>query len=163
MNTTMASASLTESANWARYQPGQAAGHYESFIQRANHPSRPLAFWIRYTLFSPAGHPEAALGELWAVFFDGENGRHVVVKQEAPIAGCTFERECFGVQITDEDLAQGAHLGPGALQGQASAASHEIAWDLSYTGDGRVERPHQRGSLYDASSGGQVHSEWGRL
>lgn len=60
-------ASLVQSANWTRYQPGQRAGHYESFFQRANHPTRPLAFWIRYTIFSPAGQPEAALGELWAI------------------------------------------------------------------------------------------------
>ena len=40
----------------ARYH-GQPQGHYESFFQRANHPTRPLAFWIRYTLFSPHAHP----------------------------------------------------------------------------------------------------------
>jgi len=60
-----------EQANWARYQPGQAAGHYESFFQRANHPTRPMAFWIRYTIFSPQNHPENAVGELWAIYFDG--------------------------------------------------------------------------------------------
>ena len=53
----------------AVYEPGQAGGHYESYYQRANHPSRPWAFWIRYTVFAPAGRPEAAVGELWAVFF----------------------------------------------------------------------------------------------
>ena len=61
--------------NLARYR-GQPQGHYESFFQRANHPTRPLAFWIRYTLFSPQAHPEQARGELWAVFFNGETGQH---------------------------------------------------------------------------------------
>jgi hypothetical protein len=45
-----------QQANWTRYQPGQSAGHYESFFQRANHPIRPMAFWIRYTIFSPQNH-----------------------------------------------------------------------------------------------------------
>jgi hypothetical protein len=43
--------------NWTRYH-NQLRGHYESFFQRANHPTRPLAFWIRYTIFSPTGHPD---------------------------------------------------------------------------------------------------------
>ena len=47
-------------ANDTRYQPGQRAGHYESFFSARNHPSRPLAFWIRYTIFSPDGRPEDA-------------------------------------------------------------------------------------------------------
>ena len=44
--------------NATRYRPGRQLGHYESFFQRANHPSRPLAFWIRYTIFSPQDHPK---------------------------------------------------------------------------------------------------------
>lgn len=124
-----AALALVQSANWTRYQPGQPAGHYESFFQRANHPTRPLAFWIRYTIFSPAEHPEAALGELWAIFFDGESGRHSAVKQELPLSGCAFERESFGVRIG------AARLGPGVLQGGAASAEHAIAWDLTYTGD----------------------------
>ena len=38
---------FTAHLNETRYQ-GQPQGHYESFFQRANHRSRPLAFWIRY-------------------------------------------------------------------------------------------------------------------
>ena len=38
------------------------AGHYESWFQRANHPSRPLAFWIRYTIFCPARPPGGCRG-----------------------------------------------------------------------------------------------------
>jgi hypothetical protein len=69
------------------YTPGQRAGHYESFYQRANHPSRPLAFWIRYTIFSPAADPSRTRGELWAVLFDGESGRHDVGKGESGLDG----------------------------------------------------------------------------
>ena len=109
----------------AVYEPGQQAGHYESFYQRANHPERPLAFWIRYTIFAPAGHPTLAVGELWAIAFDGETGEHAVEKREFPIAECEFARDAFGVRIGESTL------GPDALRGAAG----ELAWDLHYTGD----------------------------
>lgn len=107
------------------YQPGQAGGHYESFYQRANHPTRPLAFWIRYTIFAPAADPAAAVGQLWAVAFDGETGRHTVAKEEFPIGGCAFDREGFAVRIGASEL------GPGTLRGAAGA----IRWELGFDGD----------------------------
>ena len=58
--------------NGARYQPGTAAGHYESWFQRANDPGGRRAFWIRYTIFAPKGRPDDAVGELWAIAFDRE-------------------------------------------------------------------------------------------
>ena len=119
---------LSADANLTRYQPGQKAGHYESFFVRANHPSRPLAFWIRYTLFSPRNHPEEAIGELWAIYFDGESGKHVAVKQEVPIARCTFSPSEFRVDIDD------ASLRPGTLEGTAAARAHAISWKLSFAG-----------------------------
>jgi hypothetical protein len=117
--------------NRARYRPGQRSGFYESFFQRANHPTRPLAFWIRYTLFSPAGRPEAAEGELWAIFFDGETGRHAVAKQEVPFAGaCTFDRDAFSVAVGE------ARLGPGKLVGAAGSGEGALRWDLAFRGGG---------------------------
>ncbi|HLW90191.1 MAG TPA: hypothetical protein VKS78_02670, partial [Roseiarcus sp.] len=66
---------IADDFNSARFQPGETSGHYESYFQRANHPTEPKAFWIRYTIFSPAGRPREAIGELWAIAFDGETGR----------------------------------------------------------------------------------------
>jgi hypothetical protein len=116
-------------ANYARYRPGQTTGHYESFFVRANHPTRPLAFWIRYTLFSPQQHPEKALGELWAIMFDGETGQHVAVKKEVPFGQCTFKISGFFVAIDETWLA------PGRLQGAATSGGHTIARDLSFAGE----------------------------
>lgn len=62
--------------NAARYD-GSERGHYESYFQRANHPSEPRAFWIRYTVFSPKGRPSDALGQLWAIYFDRTKDRIV--------------------------------------------------------------------------------------
>jgi len=120
---------MEQTANHTRYHPGQRRGHYESFFLRANHPSRPLAFWIRYTIFSPEGRPEAARGELWAVCFDGETAVHVAVKREVPFSACAFDRSAFDVRVDD------ARLRPGALDGCASAGGHTIAWNLTYRGD----------------------------
>jgi hypothetical protein len=103
-----------------------ASGHYESWFQRANHPDRPLAFWIRYTIFRPSGRPEDALGELWAVLFDGERQHIVAVKQELPIARCRFARSGIDVAIGD------AVLGDARLEGEAAANGHRIGWSLDY-------------------------------
>ena len=119
---------IEQDFNNARYRPGQTEGHYESYFQRANHPTRPLAFWIRYTLFSPAGQPPDAIGEIWGVFFNGESGRHCVVKQEFPINCCEFQRDRLGARVGD------CELGPGLLCGQAQSALHNLSWDLSYRG-----------------------------
>jgi hypothetical protein len=114
--------------NWTRYTPGQKRGHYESFFQRANHPTRPLAFWIRYTIFSPKGQPEKAIGELWAMFFNGETGEHVAVKEEHPLSTCRFDRHGFGAQVGN------AVLEPGKLKGTCATRSHALSWDLVYEG-----------------------------
>jgi hypothetical protein len=108
----------------AVYRRGQRAGHYESFYQRANHPDRPLAFWLRYTIFAPADDPSGAIGELWAVAFDGEARQHAVAKQEVPLADCRFAEDRFAVRVGD------AELGPGRLTGTAG----DLHWDLRYEG-----------------------------
>lgn len=117
-----------QQVNHARYH-AQAAGHYESFFLRANHPIRPLAFWIRYTIFSPRDAPGNAVGELWAVFFDGESNRHVVVKQEYLLADCLFDSSAFRVRVGT------ATLGPGRLQGAVESRGQALAWDLAFEGD----------------------------
>ena len=108
------------------YRAGQRAGHYESWYLRANHPERALAFWLRYTIFAPAGRPEDAVGELWAVAFDGSAKSHAVGKVRLPLAECDFAG--FPVRVGD------SMLGPGSLRGEAGP----ISWELAYAGE---ERP----------------------
>jgi hypothetical protein len=130
--------------NHARYEPGQRKGHYESFWQRANHPSRPLAFWIRYTLFSPANQPEKAIGELWAIWSDGERRTLTAAKSEFPIAQCRFAGDGFAVRIA------GAELDAAQLAGTAQSSGHRIDWNLRY----RSPEPplfHLPVKLYDAA------------
>jgi hypothetical protein len=115
--------------NRRRFDPARKAGHYESYFQRANHPTRPLGFWIRYTIISPEGRPEDAIGELWAIWFDGERERITTVKSAVPFDRCRFDRTCLDVQIGE------ATLNAARLCGSAESRGHAIAWELEYEGD----------------------------
>jgi hypothetical protein len=117
-----------QQANHTRFH-GQTQGHYESFFLRANHPTRPLAFWIRYTLFSPKNFPEKSIGELWATFFNGETNQHAVVKQEYPLAACFFDTSSFNVQIGTAKLS--THF----LQGAIESKGRTFAWEMTFDGD----------------------------
>ena len=114
--------------NSSRFKPEDPNGFYESYFQRANHPTRPLAFWIRYTSFSPKGRPDKACGELWAIYFDGETNRITAVKEMVPISQCSFLRTQLDVRINDATLTDGA------LHGRAVSPSHVFQWSLRYTG-----------------------------
>lgn len=103
--------------------PADERGHYESWFLRANHPSRPLAFWIRYTSFSPRGRPDARLGELWAIWFDAERGSTLARKRSVAWAFCDFARDHLGVRLGDATLEDGRLLG----------SLEDLAWALDYT------------------------------
>jgi hypothetical protein len=119
---------FSQQANFTRYR-NQKIGHYESFFQRANHPARPLAFWIRYTIFSPQGRPQDAIGELWAIYFDGETNHHVAVRKEVPLRHCTFSPSAFFVEIDE------AQLKPDQLSGTVSTKENSLAWELAFQSD----------------------------
>jgi len=114
--------------NACRFVRDNRGGHYESYFQRANHPERPLAFWIRYTVFSPKNRPEAALGELWAIYFDGEAGRITATKQQVPIGECELSTTGLNVRLG------AATLTDVALEGSAASNGHRLQWKLSYAG-----------------------------
>ncbi len=112
--------------NGARWKPGDKDGHYESWFMRGN-DAADRAFWIRYTIFSPEGRPEAAVGELWAIWFD--RGKPVIAtKTELPIARCSFASDRLAVKIGD------AALDATTLRGSTTTHGHTIAWDLQFGG-----------------------------
>jgi hypothetical protein len=118
---------LIERANYARFR-GEKKGFYESFFLRANHPRKPQAFWIRYTVFEPRDAAAQTIGELWATWFDGDTGHHVSVKSELPISQCRFDRDRFRVKVGEATLDDKKAAG-------AAGAGAAIEWDLSYSGD----------------------------
>ncbi len=113
-----------QALNQCRYTP-EKKGHYESYFLRANHPTESRAFWIRYTIFSPKDKSQAALGEIWAIYFDKAKGI-TAVKQELPLEQCQFNKEPVNVKISASTLV------PGKLSGQIDFDSKKIAWQLSY-------------------------------
>ena len=121
----------TDPAPWqaARYRAGQTDGHYESWFLRANSPTRREGFWIRYTIFVPHARPADAIGELWAIHFDGASGRIVAGKRETPLGPCTFATEGLDVRIGDATLV------PGRARGEVDAPG-TLRWDLRYAGGG---------------------------
>lgn len=107
-------------------------GHYESWFCRANHPREPLAFWLRSTIFSPEGRPEAAVGERWAIVFDRAREQITAVKDVTPARDCRFSDRGLSVQIGDSTLDDDG------LRGQARSGDRRVAWDLQVRG---VEPP----------------------
>lgn len=102
----------------ARYD-GTTTGHYESWFQRANHPSEPLAFWIRYTIFVPADERQP-MGELWFMLF--ERGEVTARKVELPLADCRFDRKTVDVRIGNSTLD---------LQ-RCKGGFEDVRWTLDY-------------------------------
>jgi len=113
--------------NAARFDPASRAGHYESWFVRANAAHERAAFWVRYTVFSPRGAPQDAVGELWAIAFTSKG--IVAVKEEHPIADCSFGSGGLDVRIGK------ATLDGEVVRGGATADGHTIAWDLRYEGE----------------------------
>jgi hypothetical protein len=120
--------SLIERANYSRFQ-GLKKGFYESYFLRANHPEKPQAFWIRYTVFEPRKVSAPTIGELWATWFDGETGHHVSVKSERPIADCHFDKDRFLVRVGEALLEDNQAAG-------AAGDEDTIAWELGFSGGG---------------------------
>lgn len=118
---------MIQRANFARFR-AEKKGFYESFFLRANHPRKPQAFWIRYTVFEPRDITAQTIGELWATWFDGDTGHHVSVKSELPIAQCRFDADRFRVTVGEATLEDKKAAGK-------AGAEDTIEWDLAYSGD----------------------------
>jgi hypothetical protein len=116
--------------NGSRFRPGRRAGHYESWFLRANDATGRRALWIRYTIFSPRGRPEDAVGELWAIAFDRVGPHIVAVKETLPWSACRADPSRLAVQLG------AATLDHQALRGAAASHGHRIEWDLRYGGGG---------------------------
>ncbi len=108
--------------NRPRFDTASDRGHYESWFLRANHPNKPQGFWIRYTLFAPQGQPNAAEGELWAVWFDGD--QVVAGYASVPIEQCTASVFTFDVSIGSASLRAA----------EANGSADPIEWNLEMDG-----------------------------
>jgi hypothetical protein len=108
-------------------------GHVESYFLRANHPTRPLALWLKATILAPLEKP--AVAEAWFIFFDGEKGTTFAHRQTEPFASAAF------LDAGDPDLdvrAAGLALslgGRGSASGRFDAPQGPATVDLSWQVD----------------------------
>jgi len=117
-----------KTANHTRYVIHKRIGHYENFFLRANHPEKSLAFWIRYTIFSPE-NKKTAIGEVIAAYFDGETGNHSCVKTEIPIENCVFYSNELNMTMGESRLSENH------FNGRAVTSDQLISWDMNYFSD----------------------------
>ena len=118
-----------EEADGARFRPDAQDGHYESWFLRANHPTRPEAFWIRYTIFSPRGRPGDAEAELWGIVFR-EGQDPFMVYERLPLTDAHFAESGLDVRIGDARLwGEGAG---GTCSGRASCDGRSLRWRLRF-------------------------------
>jgi len=133
----------TERDQWnaCRYVEEDEKGHYESYFLRANHPERPLAFWVRYTMFAAKGRYADAVGEQWAIFFDGERKRITTIKATRPISFCQFSPSRLSARIGKAMLTnyqaygQITGLRSNGLDTLSPGGTNTIKWDLRYGGE----------------------------
>jgi len=124
----LAGIELQNTINSSQFDERSARGFYESYFLRANHSLRPLAFWIRYTLFSPKGNLAGTEGQLWAIYFDGEASAITAIKQTVPFSRCSFSQAGLEVRIGQ------ARLNESQLTGSVESEAHRLSWDLAYAG-----------------------------
>lgn len=114
--------------NSLRFRPG-CRGHVESYFLRANHPTRPLALWLKATLFAPrAGEPQA---EAWVIWFDGERRRTFTHRETVPLGSASFVATQDGVdiQVWRSFFSLGAN---GKASGEMKGRDGEAAWRLTW-------------------------------
>lgn len=118
-------------ADTPRFEKGSTDGHYESWFLRANHPERPDAFWIRYTIFAPKNQPERAEGELWAIAFRAGKPPFAL-KTEIPMSDCHFGSRGLDVRVGDARLWGEAR--GGTAEGRLELDGRSLRWRLRFDG-----------------------------
>ncbi len=107
--------------NAVRYDAEQPRDHVESWFWRANHPTQPLAVWLKATILSPQdGQPVA---EAWCCTFDGHTGEVWGKRETVPVVQATF-----GSTIT----VAGCTWDLASPQGQAEGSLGDRGWDLCW-------------------------------
>jgi len=123
--------SIHESArdNAVMWVPGSAKGHVESFFMKFNDLGKGIAVWLKFTIYSPKGRPEDAVGEVWAIFFDAADPENLIgLKESYPIRTCTLSSSPVRIVMGDNVFE------PPRTEGLLrDAEGTTIAWDLFFT------------------------------
>jgi len=114
---------LERQYNAMRFAPVSSTGHVESWFWRANHPTRPLAVWLKATVFAPRAG--SAVAEVWAVVFDGERGKTLAARRAVP-----WGQASFGAEELALGGAEFVVGGAGALHGELPVEGGALGWEL---------------------------------
>jgi hypothetical protein len=104
-----------------------AGGHVESYFVRANHPTRPLALWLKATVLARADASEP-VAELWAIWFDGERERVWAAKRSVLFADAEFD----GSGRIELGRARFRFDAAGESCGTLERAGETLGWDLRW-------------------------------
>ena len=104
-------------------------GHVESYFFRANHPTRPLALWLKATVLAPLHGPAVAEG--WFIWFDGERGTTFAHKLTQPFSAASFSGDGTSMGIEIAELAfdiRASGSAKGTVTGPAGTARFDLSW-----------------------------------
>ncbi len=102
-------------------------GHVESYFLRANHPTRPLALWLKATILAPLHGP--AVAESWFIFFDGEKNTTFANKQTTPFSAASFSGDGAAIKVAGVDFVFDAvGSARGSMPSPEGTARFELTW-----------------------------------
>ena len=104
-------------------------GHVESYFLRANHPTRPLAVWLKSTVLAPLKGP--AVAESWFIWFDGERGKTLAQKQTHPFSAVSYSGDGTKALTISSPETRFELAAAGFARGTLP-----VHFDLSWTQDG---------------------------
>lgn len=134
---------LKEPDNAPRFDLDDPRGHVESYFLKANSPGGNRAIWIKHTVLIPAGKPEEAVAEVWAVAFHrGDRAFPVAVKATTPLSSARFRASPFRAE---HDCGV---LESSRARGEVKSHGHAIAWSLEFDGAGPAHHPYPLASMY---------------
>jgi hypothetical protein len=134
---------LPEPDNAPRFRPEVGRGHVESYFLKANSRGGRRAIWIKHTVRIPAGRPEDAVAEVWAVAFHrGDPAFPVAVKASSPLASARFRASPFRAEHEHGILESGR------ARGEIESQGHTIGWSLEFDPTGPTHYPYPLASMY---------------
>jgi len=105
-------------------------GFFEIWFLVVFVPEQGRAYWLRYTLFSPAGRAPlpGARAILWAAAFDARaDVPAVAVKRIHPISSYRSRKDgLFGIHIDESELSTGV------CRGSVVSPERRVTWDLRF-------------------------------
>ncbi|MEW6776899.1 MAG: tocopherol cyclase family protein [Bdellovibrionota bacterium] len=133
-----------ERDNLVRWKPESGLGHVESYFLKANHPTEPRAFWLKFTLLCRPNGTAQAVGDVWAVIFNAKTHKHFAFRNQFPAKDCTLGREKVEIRMGKSEFHTGHSVG------ELEMGETKVSWNLHFTTEGEPFHHFPREALYEA-------------